>query len=152
MENFEITKNKYYIRLNEKNQIIKTFSSTFEKPNVTDILIGEGEGSQFRAFSNNLSPELKEFTGVENGLQLTNEHGIYILKYENGLICKVSEEELLEELNNLPKPQPTEVELLKEENLNLMETMTMLYERSQDLEQQNIDLMVAITELYEMNI
>ncbi len=144
-------KYKYFIRV-ENNKIIKAFSNVFENPKENDILIGEGDGSQFRATSEVLSEELQYLSKIENGLSLINDKGLYSLKYENGLICKVSEEELQEELNNLPKPHHTEVEVLKEENLILMETMTTLYEKTQDLEQQNLDLMVVITELYEMNI
>ncbi|MFV0519421.1 MAG: hypothetical protein ACK5LY_04000, partial [Lachnospirales bacterium] len=89
---------------------------------------------------------------IENGLPIINEFGILQLKYENGFISKISEIEIQEELENLPKAEPTEVEVLKEDSLMLMETTTELYEKTLALEQQNLDLMVAITEIYEMNL
>ncbi len=144
-------KNKYYIRVNENGIISKYFSSVFEKPTETDILIGEGEGSQFRATSDKLSVELQEFADIENGLQLTNEFGVYILKYENGVISKISDKELEESLL-LQKPSPTEIELLQEENLRLMEATTNLYEKTLKLEEENLDIMMAMTELYEMSL
>ncbi len=89
----EELKNKYYIRLNENGRIIKTFSSAFEKSLESDIVVGEDYGSQFRADAGVLSEELQSFASVENGLMLMNDLGGYQLKYENGLICKVSEDD-----------------------------------------------------------
>ncbi|MFV0519609.1 MAG: hypothetical protein ACK5LY_04965, partial [Lachnospirales bacterium] len=89
---------------------------------------------------------------IENGLPIINEFGILQLKYENGFISKISEIEIQEELENLPKAPLTEIEVLKEENLLLMETTTELYEKTLALEQQNLDLMVAITEIYEASL
>ncbi len=144
MEEF---KNKYYISVNEKNRVIKTFSSVFEKPIETDILIGEGAGSQFRVLSDKLSEELQEFAEVENGLQLINELGIYILKYENGVIRKISDEELEESISGV-EFVPTEIELLKEENFKIIEVATKLYELAMKVQEDNIDLRSAIIELY----
>lgn len=87
----EEIKNKYYIRIDEKKRIIKVFADILEKAEEGDISIGEGEGSQFRACKQSLSEELQMFADVENGLQLVDANGLYCLKYENELICKVSE-------------------------------------------------------------
>ncbi len=125
MEDLKI---KYYLRLDERNKVIKTFSDVFEKSKEADILIGEGYGSQFRASLEVLGEGLENFAEVENGLTLVNKLGIYLLKYENGLICKVSDEEIQAEIDNLPKPEPTEIEKLKEENLMLMEALAEIYE------------------------
>ncbi len=144
--------NKYYIRINEKNRVIKGFSDAFETAKEGDIQIGEGFGTQFRIASEKLSADLQHFSDIENSLTMLAEKGIYIYKYENNLIQKISEEDYQEELSNLPKLQPTEVEVLKEENLNLMATTAQLYEKTLELEQQNLDLMLAITEIYEMSI
>lgn len=124
----DIIKNRYFIRTDENKRIIKTFSSVFEKSEKNDILIGEGEGSQFRAGKEVLSEELQEFSDIENGLELLNEHGLYCLKYENGVINKVSDVELQEEFNALPKPQIVNLEILEEENVTLMEAVADLYE------------------------
>ncbi len=121
-------KNKYYIRINEKNRITKAFSEVFEEHQETDIFIGEGEGAQFRAREEVLSEELKQYADVENGLMLTNGFNILVLKYENGLICKVSDEEIYEEIERLPKPEPTEIDKLREENLMLMGALAEIYE------------------------
>lgn len=90
-------KNKYYIRLNENNQIIHFFSEIFEQPIESDILIGRGVGSQFRVSSEVLSEDLQEYAEVENGLPYF-ENGIYQLKYNNGIIQRLSAEEIQEEL------------------------------------------------------
>ncbi len=145
MENY--TKNKYYIRLNENNRIIKTFSSIFEAPEDSDILVGEGEGAQFRVGSNILEESLQEYIEVENGLRLINEFGVYMLKYENGVICKLTEEEL-EASKPVIEIKPTEVELLKEENLKIILATTTLFEQVLKLEEDNVDLRTAIVELY----
>lgn len=153
MEEF---KNKYYISINEENRIVKTFSSAFGNPIDSDIEVGEGVGSQFRVSGELLSEELKFFADIENGLQILDENGLYCLKYENGLIHKVDENELQEELNNLPKQQPTKIEMLEEENIMLMETVTQLYEINleqdsllEGLRQDNLEMMLALTEIYE---
>lgn len=152
-------KNKYYIRVNENNRIIKTFSSAFENAEKSDIEIGEGDGSQFRVSKERLTEELHDYANVENGLELINEYGLYCLKYENGVISKISDVELQEELNNLPKSPLTKMEMLEEENIILMETTTQLYESNleqekqiEKLEQVNVEMMLAIIELYENSL
>lgn len=122
---------KYYIRLNKDNKIVKTISDIFEMPLDNDILIGEDEGIQFRATEDVLSDELKEYAEVENGLSIINNYGLLQLTYIDGIICKVPDEILQQEYESLPKSEPTEIEVLKQEN---------------------IDLMLAVTELYEMMI
>lgn len=94
----EQLKNKYYIRLNENNKIIKTFSNIFEEPQQTDVLIGEGYGSQFRATSEILSEGLQEYSDVENGLPLYDLNGNLQLIYENNLIRYTTDEEKQQEL------------------------------------------------------
>ncbi len=86
--------NKYYIRLNENGRVIKAFSTAFEEYVDGDILVGSGTGSQFRADEDFLSSELKEFANIENGLNITNASFQNILKYENGVIMPVTDEEL----------------------------------------------------------
>lgn len=95
----EHIKNKYYIRLDENNQIIKTFSNVFEEPVESDILINEGYGSQFRASKENLSEELQQYADVENGLPLINENGQYQLTYdlEEKKIKKINENILFQQ-------------------------------------------------------
>ncbi len=127
----EDLKNKYYIRLNKDNRIIKTFSNVFEKAKESDILIGEGKGSQVVLTKDKLHTDLIHLVGVENGLDLICDKGIYQYKYENGVVTKISNEELRSDIEKLPKPMPSKIEIL---------------------EQQNMDLMLAVTELYEMTL
>lgn len=147
MEEF---KNKYVVRLNEKGRIIKTFSDVFDEILDTDTIIGEGISRHFVVDKEVLSEGLQVYANIENGLPLINEFGIYQLKYENGIISKISEEELQEEFESLPKAQPTEIEVLKEENLVLMGALTDLYEENLVLKNENLQTMLAVTELYEM--
>ncbi len=138
----EEIKNKYYIRLNENGRVVKTFSDVFENAMESDILIGEGFGSQFRASSDVLSEDLQEYAEVENGLQLMNDQGIYILKYENGVICKVSDEEIQAEIDDLPESEPSEIEKIKTENVALRSNVV-------NLEAVSFVIMEALIEVYE---
>ncbi len=63
----EEIKNKYYIRLNERGRVVKAFSDIFDKVEESDILIGEGFGSQYRVSSEALSDELQDYADVEIG-------------------------------------------------------------------------------------
>ncbi len=105
----KVLKNKYYIRLNEDGKVIKTFSNVYEEATDKDILVGEGEGSQFRVNGNILNVDLQEFANVENGLPLVNDYGFYYLKYEDGLIKKLSDEEIQIEVDSLQKADVTEI-------------------------------------------
>ncbi len=109
----EESQNNYYIRLNEKNQVIKAFSDVFEKPEKTDILVGCGAEAHFRIGSDRLCDELHENANIENGLDIYDNLGIYKLKYVNGLIQKISDEEYQVELKKLQKIKPTELEKLQ---------------------------------------
>ncbi len=148
----EELKNKYYIRLNEDGRIIKCFSDVFEEPLENDILISEDYGSQFRITSEVLSQDLQQCANVENGLILTDENGIYILKYEDSLIQKLTDEEYEMEIDNLPVSEPTKMEVLEKENLALMETLTQIYEKNLELEQQSLDIMEALIQIYEATL
>ncbi len=149
----EYTKNKYYIRLNENSRIVKWFSEVFEKPLDGDILIGEGYGVQFVVGKEVLSEELQEYANVENGLPLTNERGILQLKFENGVISKVSDVELKVEiartLELMVANQPTEIEMLREETDVLKEKVAELEAKTRELEEQNANIMIEFGILKE---
>ncbi len=125
-------KNNYYIRLSENSEIVKMFSSVYERPKETDILVGSGFGAQFKITENVLHNDLKQYANIENGLPLINEQGIYQLKYENGLITKISDQELQKEIDNLQKAKskPSEIEILKQSNLTLMENAAIQFEEN----------------------
>ncbi len=133
-ENVQEMKNKYYIRINENDRVVKVFSDVFEKAEESDILIGEGNGSQFRANKEILGEELQGVAGIENGLGLINEQGLYCLKFDNGKIEKVSDEELTVETRALPKPEPTRLEVLEIEYNKLKEDYVSLEKRVVELE------------------
>lgn len=139
-------KNQYYIRINEDNQIIKVLSSAFESPLETDILVCENNSPHFNVSSELLSDELKKYANIENGLPLADEAtGLHNLKYENGIIRKLTDEELQEEIDNLPQPQPSELEQLKSENEALKQEVS-------ELNQQVTDTMLAVAEIYESTL
>ena len=64
-----------YIEIDHQNNIIKVFSSAFEKPTATSIKIDEGFGIKYRHAQNNYFDK-----------PLINEYGQYNYKYENGKI------------------------------------------------------------------
>ncbi len=152
----EQVKNKYYIRLDDNERVIKFFSNVFEEAKETDILINEGYVLHFVVDKDTLSEELYSYANVENGLPLVNELGVFQLKYEDGKISKISNEELQNEIDNLPIPKPSKLQILEDQNLLLMETTAYLYEENLSLKieqekekQKNIDNMMAIAYLYE---
>lgn len=85
---------KYYIRLDENNNTVKGFSDDFEKPMDTDICIKENGGRQF------------ELNGVINP-PLINSQGIYLFKYINNEVIAKTNDEIQQEINNLPTPEPS---------------------------------------------
>jgi hypothetical protein len=66
---------RVYIEINKDNNIIKVFSSDFEKPRATSILIDSGLGDKFRHAQTQYLTK-----------PLMNENGTYNYKYENGRI------------------------------------------------------------------
>lgn len=118
---------KYYIRLNENNRIIKAFSSAFEESLKTDIEIGQGFGSQFRANSEVLNDELQIHAGVENGLPLYNEKHQYQLEFVDGVIYKISDEVLESEYVE-PIRAPTKMEIIQKELLQTQLALCDVYE------------------------
>lgn len=62
---------KVYIEIDKDNNIIKVFSSDFEKPKTTSILIDSGLGDKFR------HAQSQYFS-----MPLMNENGTYNYKYE----------------------------------------------------------------------
>ena len=106
---------KHYIRLNENSSIIKVFSTDFEQPAIGDICINEDGGRQF---------ELNELT---NPL-LVNEKRIYIYKYTGGIVIEKTIDEIQFEVSLIPKPPTSELEILKEENIEIKLAMAEMIE------------------------
>lgn len=90
-------KNKIYARLNEKNIVIKLFSSVFETATETDKLIEEGN-EDYHAH-------------VHLKYKLTDEKGRYNYKYENYKMILLREEEK-EKLFPPIAPQPDKQQVL----------------------------------------
>lgn len=75
MENYVEYVTKVYIEIDKDNNIIKVFSSDFEKPQITSILIDSGLGDKFRHAQSQYFDK-----------PLINEDATYNYKYENGRI------------------------------------------------------------------
>jgi len=93
-------KNNHYIRLNEKQEIIKVFSDAFEQPIIGDIRIKE---NGVRCYQEDW-PELNNLTHFPSGC--------YWFTYVDGHIIKRNQEEL----NVLPEM----LEFKKQQNNNLI--------------------------------
>lgn len=91
--------NKYYIRLDNNNFVIKGFSDACEKPKKTDIYIGQG-GRQF-ILNGMINPSLYN-------------NGIPIYKYINNNIVELTDDDILDFKFNLPAQPPSNVSLQKQ--------------------------------------
>ena len=90
---FEQTKYSAYVRADENNKVIKVFSSCFEQPKDTDILLKTGSGD--------------EFVHVQGRYQLCNDDGTHKYCIDNGVMRECTVEELAEERASFPEPEPT---------------------------------------------
>lgn len=97
---------KHYIRVDEKNRVIKGFSTDFEDPIDTDICINENGGRHF------------EILGELNPC-LINTQYIYLYKYENNNVTKRTEEEIKIDIESMPKQIDTQ-ELLAQQFAGLV--------------------------------
>lgn len=102
-------KNKIYATLDKNNIVINLFSSVFQQPKGTDILIEEGN-EDYHAH-------------VHLKYKLMDMQGRYNYKHDNKLFELTEEEK--EVLFPPLQPQPTESELLKKQ---LLETQAILAE------------------------
>lgn len=96
--------NKHYIKLDDRNRIIDTWS---DGPNydhdLTDAICINEQGSyQFR-FEN----------GGEENPNIWNFEGIPLYKYLKGNIVPRTEEEIQADIDALPEPEPTPMEQLR---------------------------------------
>lgn len=81
---FDFNNYKVYIKINESNIITEINSSAFITDTTDWIEIDEGDGDKYLHAQNNYLPEF-----------IIDENGNYQYKYEDGVIIKLSEEELL---------------------------------------------------------
>lgn len=104
---------KHYIRLNQNNIVIYGFSNGFEQPEENDICIDENAGRHFQ-------------------IQLRNERGQYLYKWENASLVERTTQELDIEWSHRPPEPPTpeqRIAQLESDNLNLMIALTEVYEK-----------------------
>ena len=96
---FEPTTYSVYSRVDRNNKITKVFSTCFEEPQDTDILLKSGHGD--------------EFVHCQGQYQIYNEDGTHKYCMDNGVIRECTSEELETERANFPVPEPTENEKLR---------------------------------------
>lgn len=89
---------KVYARANEDNFVIKIFSSCFENPTDSDVLIKQGLGDEF----------------VHVGYyELIDENMCHNYKIVNGEMVKTTDEDKINDLISQPTPEPTALEKLQ---------------------------------------
>lgn len=126
MENY---KNKIYARLDKNNIVLKMFSSVFEQPLKSDILIEEGN-EDYHAH-------------VHLKYTVRDESGNYNYKYENDKIVELTDEEK-EVLFPKQEIQTSENEMLIS---NLLLDNAELKNKATELEELTSTLMLQIAEL-----
>lgn len=136
---FEQTKYSVYARPNKNNKVIKIFSTCFEQPQDTDILLKTGSGDEY----------------VHVGYyQLLNTDGTHRYCIDNEAMRECTEEELEEERATFPKPQPTEEQKkiadLEETVMATDEAVASLYEMTITQDEVNNAQDEAIIGIYEM--
>ena len=92
--------NKHYIRL-DGDKIIKGFSTAFEQPQEGDVLIAENAGRHFEL-------------GGQINPPLTNDEGIALYKWDGTAVIERTQEEIQADIDKIPSPPKSEVELLRE--------------------------------------
>lgn len=115
MENIIIV----YAKLNEKNEILELQSSIFLSDATGWTKIDEGQGGDKYAH-----PQGNYFDTENGELPILDVKGRPNYKYLDGNLVEITEEEK-EALHPVQEPQPTEVELLKQQ---LLETQAQLAE------------------------
>lgn len=126
MENY---KNKIYARLDKNNIVIKMFSSIFEQPLKSDILVEEGN-EEYHAH-------------VHLKYAIIDENGNYNYKYENNKLIELTDEEK-EVLFPKQVPQPSENEMLVS---SLLLDNAELKNKTSELENLASTLLLQIAEL-----
>ena len=97
---FTPTTYKVYARADENGKVTKIFSTCFEQPNDTDILLKEGYGD--------------EFVHVQGSYQIFNMDGTHKYCIDNGSMRECTTEEIEAEKETFPTPPPTTEERLEQ--------------------------------------
>lgn len=127
-----------YARPDENNRVIKIFSTCFEQPLDTDILLKSGNGD--------------EFVHVQGDYQLLNTDGTHRYCIDNEAMRECTEEELEEERATFPKPQSSAEAVLAnllEQLATTDEIIISLYENQMAQEAVNNAQDDALIDIYE---
>lgn len=96
---FEQSIYSVYAKVDKNNKITKVFSTCFEQPQETDILIKSGHGD--------------EYVHVQGQYQIYNEDGTHKYCMDNGIMRECTLEELEAERATFPVPEPSETDQLR---------------------------------------
>ena len=113
---FTPTTYKVYARADENSKVTKIFSTCFEQPNDTDVLLKEGSGDEF------------VHVGYYQIMNIDSTHKYCI---DNGEMRECNTEEIEAEKETFPAPPPTTEERLDQLKLEQNEVNAeLLYELS----------------------
>lgn len=130
MEQEKMT-NKIYARLNEDNIVVKLFSSVFETPLETDLMVEEGN-EDYHAH-------------VHLKYQLIDMNGDYNYKFENEKMVELTDEEKAKLFPKVePVVTPTQQDVL---NAKLMADNATLLKANEEQKKLNADLLLKIAML-----
>lgn len=114
---FTPTTYKVYARADENNKITKIFSTCFEQPKESDLLLKEGSGD--------------EFVHVQGSYQIFNIDGTHKYCIDNGFMRECTADEIEAEKATFPAPPPTTEERMEQLELEQNEVNAeLLYELS----------------------
>ena len=110
---------KLFIEIDEQDRVVKIFSDVFEEPNDGSIFLAEGDGDEYAHAHLYLEKPVFDFA--------------YNYKYVDGeLIERTDEEKNGDTVEK--EPQPSEIELAKEEINSLREELELTNQYLTDLE------------------
>lgn len=114
-----VTTSKIYIEVDDKSRIVKVFSSVFEEPTETSILLEEGHGDRFAHAHLYFEKPIYDMG--------------YTYKYVDGEVIERTEEEIQGDITPV-ESQPTELEVAQAKIKELEEELLMTNQYLTDLE------------------
>lgn len=114
MENM---KNKIYARLNEKNVVIKLFSSVFEQPMENDLLVEEGNEEHHAHV--HLKYQLMDMNGDYN-YKFENEKMVELTDEEKAKLFPVVEVDPVEPLEDQVKTLKSQIEIMQQDMADIL--------------------------------
>ena len=114
---FTPTTYKVYARADDNGKVTKIFSTCFEQPEESDLLLKEGSGD--------------EFVHVQGSYQIFNMDGTHKYCIDNGFMRECTADEIEAEKATFPAPPPTTEERMEQLELEQNEVNAeLLYELS----------------------